>query len=773
MSGIRGLEIMNKKLLNTVLMLLFLGSISEQVNAQTITLAFPLGKDPLNGLERNPYTAKITSVLDHSGAFAGHCANTDYTIEAYTGEKGFKDKPGDKVGNYSCYGYGNVGPFFVINGNYEDTSSNGPNAYGKYTYPVLYYDGHAGYDYACQSDEEVLAAATGTLYVLADAGMDDPINGTPETWNTIKIVHSGGWETWYLHTRKGTNPKNGTTVAAKTTIGKCWHQGLTAGDHLHFEVRLQEKIVDPYGWEWINADPLSKNSNALVPSVTPLWGIPQPKIISASIVPSGSSFVATISGENFASGAVVTLWNKFLQYFVQAVTPPSSNVSPTQIIVTLPIFAPDVPENYVLKVKNPAGPRSKGWELSSSASASNPLAAIGQPIALIGQSAGDGGTFSSLATFYDSNDLGNMVFNAEVDLNGDGVGDESGTYQFTQGQFSKVTVPGFSKIGAVKINNVGDMAFGGASVAGLTQAIYLLRAGNSSPIKIAETGQVTPIGMTYYDIRGPLAISDTGHVTFGAQLLDVSNNTALGSYLFRYSSSDGSVIKVMGIGDPSPVGGVFNIPHPAVTTQLMSNGDVIFEAGVTGGGSSSGIFRYSSAIGIRKVIVQGDPVPSVPGGTFSNPFFRKKSLTNKKLVFQSDIAGGSSRQAIFLKNNVEIESATDISVIASEGQLTGTEVGGKFAHPDFPSASTLPFSTYGEAPMIRQDGSIFFHSLLQGAKTGTGAATDRGIFQWTGKEFKKVVVDGDQVSSGKKIGGPSTFIINDRGSVNYFVVRFF
>ena len=332
-----------------------------------------------------------------------------------------------------------------------------------------------------------------------------------------------------------------------------------------------------------------------------------------------------------------------------------------------------------------------------------------QPLALIGQPAPGGGTFASFATYYDMNNRGDVIFAAEVDLTGDGQGDGSETFKFSNGEFSKVTVPGITTVGAVRINDSGDMAFGYLNAPGRTQAVYFLKAGTSTSVKIAEWGNPSPIsGRTYYDLRGPLAMSENGKVTFQSSLYQSSTNTVFCCHLFLYSSSTNSVIKVVGDGDPTPMGASFDLA-PVNVNHITSDGDVVFWARVNGGAASDGIFRFSPAtLGISKVVTQGDPAPAPMGGTLSSPSMRSGAVSGRRLVFQSFVIGGTAEDAIFVKDDVR--SNTPLRVIAYAGQLTGTEVGGRFSQPGNPSSSNWPF--FSNAPQVRADGGVVFFSYL-------------------------------------------------------------
>jgi triacylglycerol lipase len=738
------------------------------------TLSFPLA-----GF--NAYTAPISSVVDHSSLSSGgfYSASRDNGVVAYTGELG-KDSCGPS--GPPCGFLNPSNNNFIVNGTYV-----GVNADGVNKLKVLNYEGHPGYDYPCvEGVDNILAAAEGDLSIPSFDPINLPSGADPHTrFNALRIIHGGGWETWYLHAMLGTegSPRH---VVTGQPIAKCGRTGVPSS-HLHFEVRRNGKIIDPYGWEWNTGDPISANTQASV-QLDPLWGISQPIVNTVTLTPSSSGggfieihpvkkdapirlaasssgFTATITGQNFAANALVTLWDRYGQFFVQAITPSPSNITATQIVADLPsvdaLGRAFTPENYVLKVKNPSGPRSRGVALSSSPSTS------AVPLALIGQPAPGGGAFSSFCSFYDMNNRGDIIFCAEVDLNGDGTGDVAGTFNFSSGQFTKVTAPGFTQIGAAKINNLGDMAFGDASVPGRTQAIYFLKAGSSTPIKIAEWGQPSPIsGTTWYDPRGPVALSDNGKVVFWSGVINPSTNT-LSWYVFLYSYSDGSVIKVVGNGDgPTPIGGTFG---DFGRMGLTADGDVIVGINVNGGSSPFGIFLFTPSVGFKKIVAVGDPAPSNVGGTLGPglSFASTKSISGRQFVFLAAVTGGVTDQAIFVKDDIGLQSSANIRVVAYEGQATNTETGGTFSNGL--SSGNFPLEIYDGGPQIRADGGVLFLSQLNGAHASDGSPTKKGIFLWTGKEFKKVVVEGDPVPSGGKLNGVSSHILNDIGQVVYFV----
>jgi hypothetical protein len=77
----------------------------------------------------------------------------------------------------------------------------------------------------------------------ADAARVDPIG----LGNAVIIDHGDGWQTIYGHMRKGSlKVHSGDTVEAGTPVGEVGLSGLTEYPHVHFEVRHNGKVIDPY-----------------------------------------------------------------------------------------------------------------------------------------------------------------------------------------------------------------------------------------------------------------------------------------------------------------------------------------------------------------------------------------------------------------------------------------------------------------------------------------------------------------------------------------------
>lgn len=98
---------------------------------------------------------------------------------------------------------------------------------------------HRGVDLACNGGDPIRPAARGTV--------------TQAGWNggfgfSVTIDHGGGVETLYAHMIEGSIPswvKRGATAEMNTVIGSVGNTGNSRGAHLHYEVHLDGKAVDP------------------------------------------------------------------------------------------------------------------------------------------------------------------------------------------------------------------------------------------------------------------------------------------------------------------------------------------------------------------------------------------------------------------------------------------------------------------------------------------------------------------------------------------------
>jgi murein DD-endopeptidase MepM/ murein hydrolase activator NlpD len=131
-----------------------------------------------------------------------------------------------------------------------------------YTCGSLVYDGHNGTDIrvpdltAQRAGVDVLAAADGVVLRTRDGMADVSVAAAGraavegrDCGNGLVIDHGGGWETQYCHLARGSlRVKSGTRVTAGQPLGRVGMSGAAEFPHLHFTVRQDRTIVDPFAY---------------------------------------------------------------------------------------------------------------------------------------------------------------------------------------------------------------------------------------------------------------------------------------------------------------------------------------------------------------------------------------------------------------------------------------------------------------------------------------------------------------------------------------------
>lgn len=142
--------------------------------------------------------------------------------------------------------------------NYVDTDSSSEAR--DYECGSLTYDGHKGTDIRLRNYVEmdkgvdVLAAAPGVVLRLRDEMDDVSVREVGieaikdrEAGNSVIVDHGDGWVTQYAHMKLGSIVvKPGDTIEAGTKLGQVGLSGMTEFPHLHFELRHNDEIIDPY-----------------------------------------------------------------------------------------------------------------------------------------------------------------------------------------------------------------------------------------------------------------------------------------------------------------------------------------------------------------------------------------------------------------------------------------------------------------------------------------------------------------------------------------------
>lgn len=104
---------------------------------------------------------------------------------------------------------------------------------------------HHGMDFTAPTGTEVYATGNGTISFV----------GWKQGYgNTVMVDHGFGYETLYAHLYKGL-VRVGQKVKRGDIIALVGNTGKSTGPHLHYEVHLQDKAVDPRNYYFYDLNP--------------------------------------------------------------------------------------------------------------------------------------------------------------------------------------------------------------------------------------------------------------------------------------------------------------------------------------------------------------------------------------------------------------------------------------------------------------------------------------------------------------------------------------
>lgn len=106
------------------------------------------------------------------------------------------------------------------------------------------YVGHTGVDFACSAGTTIVAVKSGT--VVTSTAMKRA-NGTYKSYGEYVVIdHHDGTMTLYAHMLPGSRTvSKGQSVSQGQQIGQVGTTGNSTGNHLHFEVRINGRHVNP------------------------------------------------------------------------------------------------------------------------------------------------------------------------------------------------------------------------------------------------------------------------------------------------------------------------------------------------------------------------------------------------------------------------------------------------------------------------------------------------------------------------------------------------
>lgn len=123
------------------------------------------------------------------------------------------------------------------------------SSFGRRKHPILgYRKMHTGVDFAAPRGTPILAAGSGTV---------ERANRYGGYGNYIRIRHSDGYKTAYAHLKNfARGIKSGAYVKQDQVIGYVGTTGRSTGPHLHYEVHLHGKKINPRRLSQLSGKPL-------------------------------------------------------------------------------------------------------------------------------------------------------------------------------------------------------------------------------------------------------------------------------------------------------------------------------------------------------------------------------------------------------------------------------------------------------------------------------------------------------------------------------------
>lgn len=120
---------------------------------------------------------------------------------------------------------------------------------GRRLHPILkVHRPHRGVDYVAASGTPVSALGDGVVRFAGRRGGYGKL---------VIIRHRNGYSTWYGHlSRIAKHLRCGTRVSQGDVIGRVGSTGLATGPHLHFEMRVAGRAVNPLAVRSVRAEPL-------------------------------------------------------------------------------------------------------------------------------------------------------------------------------------------------------------------------------------------------------------------------------------------------------------------------------------------------------------------------------------------------------------------------------------------------------------------------------------------------------------------------------------
>ena len=239
------------------------------------------------------------------------------------------------------------------------------------------------------------------------------------------------------------------------------------------------------------------------------------------------------------------------------------------------------------------------------------------PLVRSGDPAPGGGTLTPSGELRETNNNGTIAYSAFVNNSTATQGifrsDEGQTIAIARDDIAPPTGGAFTILGNTVINDRGQVAFYSNMTGGTADfGIFRGEGGDLTPVFV--TNQTGPGGEVFADFGNPV-INNHGQIATTVSL----NNSDIGIYVGN--GTDTVTIALQ--GQPAPKGGNYKGQFVA-PTRFNDLGDVAFDARLTGGTSSSGIFRGDG----KRTVAIALTGTNAPGTTGTFAAFRDLQLLN-------------------------------------------------------------------------------------------------------------------------------------------------
>ncbi|HMP06249.1 MAG TPA: hypothetical protein PJ982_07870 [Lacipirellulaceae bacterium] len=315
-----------------------------------------------------------------------------------------------------------------------------------------------------------------------------------------------------------------------------------------------------------------------------------------------------------------------------------------------------------------------------------------------------GGNYGGVDSFH-LNNSGEIAFRSGLN----GGSSVQGIFLFDGTAASTIALQGMASpaggtydfLSSPRLNAVGQVAFG-AVVSGGPNGIFRYDSSTGTPIALA--GTAAPAGGTYVNVgsAGVVQLNANGQVAFHSTLS--GSLSTPGTFLH-----DGTTATALAVHrTAAPAGGNYGSVLSGVDIQLNDSGQAAFRSTLIGGGSTEGIFLHDGTTTVA-LALQGTAAPA--GGIYSSLPQRLDMNSSGLVVYQAELAGGSSTQGIFLHDG------TTAAALA----LSGTAAPG----------TTGMFQSFGTAPRVNDLGVVVLHATLA---AGGDVTPENNVGYWYGTD---------------------------------------